>query len=159
LAEGAAIAECRQQLLRHRMRGHADGDGVLSARDGVMNIGGARHDHGERTGPEALRQTGRRLRDLPHPAMQVARAIEMHDDRVVARPALGRENLAHRGGILRIGAEAVDRLGRKGDQLAVAQRLHGGLDLDLGCPDDSNHDGANSSKPAAAHAVSAAVAF
>ncbi len=143
---GDAAAEGREQLLRHRVRGHADGDGVLAARHGVVNVGGASHHHGERSRPEALREHHGRVRHFPHPARQEARAVEMHDHRMIARPALRLEDLADRGRVLRVGAQPVDRLRRKSNELAVAQRLHGGLDLDLGSSDHSNHDDADSSK-------------
>ena len=38
-------------------------------------------------------------------------------------------------------AESVDRLGRKRDQLTVAQRLHGGIELELRRAHDLHHGG------------------
>jgi hypothetical protein len=91
------------------------------------------------TGPEALGQLGGVVRHVPHPAVQEARAVQMHDDRVGLGTALGLEDLAHRRRVLRVGAEAVDGFRRERDQLTVAQSLHGGFDLDLGCADDTYH--------------------
>ena len=49
----------------------------------------------------------------------------------VGRPAFRRKDLVHGGGVLRVRAQPVYGLGRKRDQLAVAQSLHGGVDLNL----------------------------
>src|SRR5262249_6924632 len=105
--------------------------------------------HGEGTGPERLGEAVGTVRHLAHPAVQVARAVEVHDDRVIYRPALDLEDLAYGRRGLRVGAETVDRLGRKRHELAVAPRLHGGLDLDLGGPDNSHHSATDSSKAVA----------
>src|SRR5262249_52770953 len=54
----------------------------------------------------------------------------MHDQRIKARALLGGEYLADRKFIERVGAEAINRFGRKGDELALAQDFpcvqHGG---------------------------------
>ncbi len=136
---GDAAAEGGQQLLCHRVGRHADGDGVLAAGDDVVHVAGARQHHGQRPGPERLGQPRGDLRHLAHPAMQEARAVEVHDHRVTRRAALDLEDLGHRGRVLRVGAEAVHGLGGKRDQLAVAQCLHGGVDFDLGGSDGANH--------------------
>ena len=83
--------------------------------------------------------------------MQEARAIEMNDDGMSRRPPLSLENLSDRSRVLRVRAQPVDRLGGKGHELAVAQCLHGCLDLDLGCSDDTDHSDVNSSKLRAAY--------
>ena len=49
----------------------------------------------------------------------------MHDQRIEARPPLGGENAGHRLAIGGVGAQAIDRLGRKGDQSAMAQDMRG----------------------------------
>jgi hypothetical protein len=49
----------------------------------------------------------------------------VHDQRIEARPVLGGEDLGD-GLVLRgIGAETIDGLGRKGDELAFDQGLRG----------------------------------
>ena len=53
---GDAAAEGGQQLLRHRVRRHADGDGVLAAGDDVVHVAGARQHHGQRSRPERARR-------------------------------------------------------------------------------------------------------
>src|SRR6202023_2422896 len=73
------------------------------------------------------------------PAVQEARAVEVNDHRMVRRTSLRLENLHYGGRVLGVCAEAIDGLGRKCHELAVAQRLHGALDLDLGSSDDTNH--------------------
>ncbi len=47
----------------------------------------------------------------------------MDDQRVEARPVLGREDAGHRPVVGGVGAQAVDGLGREGDQAAGAQQL------------------------------------
>ncbi len=93
---GDAAAERGEQLLRHRMRGHADGHRVLPAGDDVVHVRAALHHHRERTRPELLGELRRDLRHFRHPAVQEARRIEMHDDRMGLRPPFGFENLGDR---------------------------------------------------------------
>jgi hypothetical protein len=49
----------------------------------------------------------------------------MDDQRIEARPALGREDLGYSFVLCRIGAEPIDGLGREGDELAFDQGLGG----------------------------------
>ena len=49
----------------------------------------------------------------------------MHDQRIEARPLLGGEHLGDGARIERIGAEPIDGLGRKGDDIAAGERLRG----------------------------------
>jgi hypothetical protein len=120
------------------VRRHADGDGVLAAGDDLMHVGGARHHHGEGPGPERFGEAGRRLRHFAHPAMQKAWIVQVHDHRMSRRTSLGLEDLAHRRRVLRIRAEAIDRLGGESHELTVAQGLHGALDFYLGCSDNTD---------------------
>ena len=71
--------------------------------------------------------------------MQKAGAVQVNNDGMVDRPALGGKDLAYRRRILRIGPEPVDRFGRKCHELTIAQRLHGSLNLNLGSSDNANH--------------------
>ena len=69
---------------------------------------------------------------------------------MVGRTTLDLEDPAHGDRILRVGAEPIDGLGRESHELTVAQRLHGGLDLNLGGSDDTDHKiGGDSTKPVA----------
>ena len=124
-ADGAAMPppNARKQRARDRMRRHAQADAVLAAGDDVVHVRGARHDQRQRPGPERgaparapsagiARAQSLRRRDVAH----------VHDHRMVGRPALGREDAAHGGGVAGVGAEPVDRLGRKRDELAGAQQ-------------------------------------
>ena len=47
----------------------------------------------------------------------------MNDERVPIGPFLGREDFSHRDRVERVGAEAIDRLGRERHQTAAAQDL------------------------------------
>src|ERR1700737_2006373 len=63
--------------------------------------------------------------------MQVPRIVQMHDHRMIARPAFDLENLAHGGRIGGIRPEAVDGLGREYHQIAGAQGFDGFFDFGL----------------------------
>ena len=54
---------------------------------------------------------------------------QMNDQRMVGRPALGGEDLRHRRIVIGACTEAVDRFGRKGDELAGGQRRGRALDV------------------------------
>ena len=79
----------------------------------VVHVRRARQHHRQRAGPEALGQAVGALGHLAHPAVQEARAVQVHDQRVMRRPALELEDPAHRGRVLRIRTQAVDGLGRE----------------------------------------------
>jgi hypothetical protein len=53
----------------------------------------------------------------------------VHDERVIGRPLLCNEDLRYLGGIERVRAEAIHRLGRKGDDPAVLDDGRGRRDL------------------------------
>ncbi len=63
--------------------------------------------------------------------MQVARIVQMNDDRMIGRPALDLENLAHGRQGWRIRANSIDGLGGKHHQVAGAQRFDGRFDFCL----------------------------
>ena len=54
---------------------------------------------------------------------------QVHDHGMVGGPALHRVEPPERVGRRRVGAEAVDGLGREGDEAAAAQHLRGACDL------------------------------
>jgi hypothetical protein len=54
---------------------------------------------------------------------------QMHDQRVIGRPALGAENPADGGRVLRTGGQAVHGFGRQCHQLAIAQQAGRALDV------------------------------
>ncbi len=53
----------------------------------------------------------------------------MDDQRIEARPALGFEDLDHRGRVVGARAQPIDRLGRQMDQVPGAQGGDGGRDV------------------------------
>ena len=63
-------------------------------------------------------------------------ARNMHDQWVELRSAFGGEDCGDGPLIGRIGAEPIDRLGRKGDELSRAQQPGGALDRGRGGGDD-----------------------
>src|SRR6185312_2606319 len=84
---------------------------------------------------------------LTDPAMQKPGTVEMNNDRVARRPTLRLKNLPHRRRVLSVRAQSVNSLCGESHELAVAQRLHGGLDLDLSSSDDTDHSANDSTKP------------
>ncbi len=79
----------------------------------------ARHNQRQRAGPEGARQFMRNGRRSAHHARQVVRRGQVHYERVFRRAAFGFEDARHGCGIQGIGAQAIDRLGGKGDQAAA----------------------------------------
>jgi hypothetical protein len=136
---GDAAPEGRDELQRHGMRRHADGHRFLPTRDEVVHVGGAGQHERERPRPEFLRQLRGGIGHFTRPPRQEPRAVEVDDHGVRDGPALGLEYLAERGGILGARAQPIDRFGGERDQLAVAQGLHGGFDLDLTGTHDLDH--------------------
>ena len=129
LAEGPATGarDRRQQALRHRMGGHAHRLGIESGagQPGHRATRSPRQHERERAWPEgggeALGQRCRR-----HIAEGGVGGRVMRDQRVEAWPVLGRVDRGHGGGVRGIGAEAIDGLGREGDELARPEQ-GGGL--------------------------------
>ena len=125
-------AERPQDLPRHGVGRDPDRDGV-EAGGGEIGHGAIRcfrQHQRQRAGPERLgqRQRGRvEAGDLPCGG-DIA---DMGDQRIEGRPALGLVEPGNRGRIGRIGAEAIDRLGRERHQPAFGQnarrRRHGSL--------------------------------
>ena len=116
-----------------RQQGAGDRMGRCPERDriepGADQIGDAasrplvQHER-QRARPERL---GERPCHVVHHRIALGRleSRHMHDQRVEARPLLGGEHLGDGARVERIGAEPVDRLGRKSDDLAASQRLRG----------------------------------
>ena len=76
-----------------------------------------RHDQGQRARPMRFRQGARFGRELADP-LRRGQIGHVDDQRVEARPALGRIDPRHGFRIGRIRGEAVDGLGRHRDRLA-----------------------------------------
>src|SRR4051812_3452298 len=119
---GDAAGECREQLMRDRMCGHAHADVVLAAGDEVLREGRTLEDESERPGPEARRERARGRRHVARPGEGALGAVEVDDDRMIARSALhfiqARDGLRAGG----ISAEPVDRFGGKGDKAALLEK-------------------------------------
>src|SRR5262249_51186346 len=90
---------------------------------------GALEDESERSGPEALRQRARGFGHVARPGERALGAVEMHDHRMIARPALHRIKTRHRLCIRSVGAEAVNGFGRKCNEAAVLEKLDGFANL------------------------------
>ena len=86
-------------------------------------------DERERAGPERGREDRRRRgeRAVDDPGGHLG-AVDVHDQWIGRRSALGREDGGDRRGVERVGREAIDRFGRDGDQATVAQGPAGLLD-------------------------------
>ena len=91
---------------------------------------GCRHDEGEGPRPESLGQSqGRRVED-PF-AVRGLQVRHMGDERVEPRPILGAVDPGHRLGPRGVGAEAVDGLGREGDETPFEQQRGGRVEAAL----------------------------
>ena len=110
-------AETGEELPRHRMIGHAHCDGIEPGRRQIGHCATwrfAQHQR-QRPRPEGLRQP----RGLAGKLRQRARRGEIGHVRnqwIERRPPLGGIEPGHRLAIAGVGAEPVNRLGRKGDE-------------------------------------------
>ena len=107
-------------MRRHAQR-HAVQSGAGEIADGSAPCD--RNDERQRARPEFLRQGERRIIEPPLRAGRLD-AREMRDQRVEGRAPLGGVKLGDGTRIGGVGAKAVNRLRRKGDEAALAQ--HGG---------------------------------
>ena len=118
-----------QQGQRQRVCGNAQADAVLPAGDGRRYGRRAFENQGQRAGPECLGQFPGHCRDLASPAVEIAISRQMHDQRMIGGPPLGGEDSADGCRVGRVCPEAIDCLGRKGDQFAGLQQRDGAIDL------------------------------
>ena len=102
-----------------------DGDAVQPRRDPGQGLT-ARHDQRERAGPEAARERDGQRRESGADRGQVRLARDVHDERVVLRPALDREHCAHGAPVGRARGQPVDRLGWDDHGHALTQPALGG---------------------------------
>ena len=121
-AFAADRSERHEQRLRHRVRGHAQSDAVLSAGDRIADVWRARQDQRQRSRPERFGERLRARRHVTRPSMDVRRVRYVHDQRMIGGTTLHREDPAHRVSTRCVGTEPVHGLGRKRDELAIAQR-------------------------------------
>ena len=111
------------------MIGDPQPDRVEPAGDLIGHAAHPAQHHGERAWPEGRRQ-GRHPGIGAGPVTHLRRVGEVDDQRVIHRPALGGEDLADGERIPSAGPQAIDRLGGKSDQRAVAQQGGGFLQGD-----------------------------
>ena len=109
------------QRLRDLVARKAYRHSVQSAGGLIRNHFRLFQDHGQRTGPAGLRQPPGFRRDIPRNRLQVLQSRYMHDQRIVAWPALRRVNLSGSGGIQRVPSKTVHGFCRKCRQPAGFQ--------------------------------------
>ena len=131
LALGAAMGSftASSSALRNRMVRGAKRNGVETGADEVGNgaVSLARQHQRQWSRPEGAHQFPRSVVD-GGVALRLCQSEHMHDQRIEARAVLGGKDLGDSGGVERIGAEPVHRLGGKGDDLAPRQGFRGAAD-------------------------------
>ena len=127
-AQDAVLRTGIEQLARHRVRRAAQADGVMPPSGGRGHARIAGHDHRQRAGPEGLRQTLRHRRERRDEMQRRLRVGHMHDQRVIGRTALGGKDACHRRVVVGTRTEAINGLGRQGQQAPVGKALGGPLD-------------------------------
>jgi len=110
------------------VRRHAHADGILTAGDDRRDSRSALENQGQGARPEGLGQFPGACRNVARPAVQAAVAGQVYDQGVIGRPTLGGEDPADGRRVRGVGADAVDGLGRKGDQFAGLQQRDGAID-------------------------------
>jgi len=119
----------RDQRAGHFMRGHAQRQRIEPRpRQQRHERPRRRRDYGQRPRPEGFSQRARARIEAGLGERGLGLG-EMGDQRIERRAALGGVDRRYRGIRSRQPGEAVDRLGRHGDQPALAQRGGGGGDV------------------------------
>ena len=96
-----------KQLQGKRVSRHSHTHRFLSARHRIGYVFSSFENQRERPRPECFGQIPGNLRDIPRPLIQMRRARQMHNQRVIGRAPLGGEDARHRLRIGGIGAKAV----------------------------------------------------
>ena len=120
---GNRHAAGRDERLRHRMRRKPHADAVQPRRRFHRNSVRLIHDHRQRARPVGLRQPARAFRHFA--GDHLGKLIErrnVHDQRIVARPSLRREDALYRFPVQRVAAQTVYRFRRKPDHLSGANQ-------------------------------------
>ncbi len=133
------------------MRGNPQADRRAAGADQGRQraIARARQDQGQSTRPEPGREPLGRLVPVGERAGGLA-IRDVDDQGVEARPALGREDRGDRALVGRDPAQAVDRLGREGDQAAAVKGLRRALDVGRGAAQTLAHERIAAQAPASA---------
>ena len=111
------------QLARDRVRGHAHCHGVKPARSLQGDPVIFSNNHGQRTRPESVCQDPHLRGKLLGNGLHLGEIRDMHDQRIVRGPPLGRIDLPGGFGILRVSSQAIYGLCGKGHQASLAQNL------------------------------------
>ena len=125
-----------QQVERDGMVGHAQAHGVESTGDDAGDGVGLGQHQGERTGPEGVGELAGQCRHVGRQRPGRVGLGHVHDQRVETGTLLGCEDLRDRVGVERVGPQAVDGLGREGDEVAGAEQLGGTLEVGAERHDD-----------------------
>ena len=116
-------AGCRDQGSGDRVRRTPDADGRATAGDRIRHDLGLGQHHREGSGPERSRKPGG---DRGKPAFDECvghgDTVDVDDQRIRCRSALGLEHTGDCVGIKCVAAEAVDRLGRDRDEPPLCER-------------------------------------
>ena len=96
---------------------HPDSDSGQSGGDNIRNGGEFLKQNGKGTRPESIHQRERRIRNGTE-AIELGTIMNMNDQGIIRRASFGSKNREHGIRVERIGAKAVDRFRREGNQLA-----------------------------------------
>ena len=101
---------------------HPHRNGRKAGRNLVGDDGLPVTEDGKRTGPEGIHQGKRLLRDITQ-RFKLFPVIDMNDQRIIGRAALGSKNGENRFTVQRVCAKAVDGFGRECDKPAAFQDI------------------------------------
>jgi hypothetical protein len=126
---GDRLAESAEKRARDRMRRRPEPDGWPAARQLEWDMLGARHDEGERAGPEGFGESSAGARPVRGECLRVLRTKHMRDQRMRRGPPLCREDPREGGRVERPRSQPVDRLGRECDEPSAPEDRYRTLDL------------------------------
>ena len=124
----AEPARCHEQGLRDRVRRAAQANAELAAGGRRSDLGAPGHDDRQRAGPERRHQPHGHRRQARGKALRIVGIDDMHDQWVVRRPALGREDAGDRSVVIGARAQTVDGFGRKRHQFTRREPAGRALD-------------------------------
>ena len=102
------------------MGGHTNRNRGKTSRDSIRNGGLFRAKDGQRAGPELIHQQLSTVRKIAE-RFQLCLIMNMDNEGIVRRTALGSKNGENRVTVQGVGAQAVNCFGREGYQSAVFQ--------------------------------------
>ncbi len=111
------------QRAGHAMRRHAHRHGRQARGDRIGHHGLLRQDQRQRPRPERQRQRARRRRNRRRHEAELPHVRDVHDEWIGGGPPLGLEDSLHGRRVERVGAEAIDRLGRERHQAAATNHV------------------------------------